>query len=104
LIDQVLQNFQIFQTIPHEFCHSSLIDLQNIKTQKLTKASENNKAKGLTNVNQGVQIYNIWYSSLGDNMVGTMFVGIIPSKPSRDFTRPLGSPWGLKGLLHMLNV
>jgi hypothetical protein len=44
-------------------CHSSLIDLQNIKTQKLTKASENNKVKGLTNVNQGVQIYNIWYSS-----------------------------------------
>jgi hypothetical protein len=46
-----LPNFQAF---PHEFCHSSLIDLQNIKTQKLTKASENNKAKGLTNVNQGV--------------------------------------------------
>jgi hypothetical protein len=45
------------------FCHSSLIDLQNIKTQKLTKASENNKAKGLTNVNQGVQIHNIWHSS-----------------------------------------
>jgi lysophospholipid acyltransferase (LPLAT)-like uncharacterized protein len=37
---------------------------QNIKTQKLTKASKNNKAKGLTNVNQGVQIYNIWHSSL----------------------------------------
>jgi len=63
-IDQVLQNFQIFQAIPHEFCHSSLIDLQNIKTQKLTKASENNKAKGLTNVNQGVQIHNIWHSSV----------------------------------------
>jgi hypothetical protein len=31
-IDRVLQNFQIFQAIPHEFCHSSLIDLQNIKT------------------------------------------------------------------------
>jgi hypothetical protein len=55
-----LPNFQAFS---HEFCHSSLIDLQNIKTQKLTKASENNKAKGLTNVNQGVQIHNIWYSS-----------------------------------------
>jgi len=54
---------RIFQVIPHEFCHSSLIDLQNIKTQKLTKASENNKAKGLNNVNQGVQIYNIWHSS-----------------------------------------
>jgi hypothetical protein len=59
------QNFQIFQAIPHEFCHSSLIDLQNIKTQKLTKASENNRAKGLTNVNQGVQIHNIWHSSTG---------------------------------------
>jgi hypothetical protein len=32
-----------------------------------------------------------------------MFVGIIPGKPSRDFTRPLVSPTGLKGLLHMLN-
>lgn len=40
-----------------------LIDLQNIKTQKLTKASENNKAKGLTSINQGVQIHNIWHSS-----------------------------------------
>jgi hypothetical protein len=37
-------------------------------------------------------------------MVGKMFVGIIPDKPSRDFTRPLGSPRGLKGLLHMLNA
>jgi len=46
-----IENFRIFQAIPHEFCHSSLIDLQNIKTQKLTKASENNKAKDLTNVN-----------------------------------------------------
>jgi hypothetical protein len=36
-------------------------------------------------------------------MIGTMFVGIIPGKPSRDFTRPLWSPRGLKGLLHMLN-
>jgi hypothetical protein len=25
-------------------------------------------------------------------------------KPSRDFTRPLGRPRGLKGLLHMLNA
>jgi hypothetical protein len=62
-IDRVLQNFRIFQAIPHEFCHSSLIDLLNIKTQKLTKASENNKTKSLTNVNQGVQIHNIWHSS-----------------------------------------
>jgi hypothetical protein len=58
-IDRILQNFRIFQAISHELCHSSLIDLQNIKTQKLTKISENNKAKGLTNVNQGVQIHNI---------------------------------------------
>jgi hypothetical protein len=62
-IDLIFQNFQIFQAIPPKFCHSSLIDLQNIKTQKLTKASENNRAKGLTNVNQGVQIHNIWHSS-----------------------------------------
>jgi hypothetical protein len=33
-----------------------------------------------------------------------MFVGIILGKPSRDFTRPLGSPRGLKGLLHTLNA
>jgi hypothetical protein len=33
-----------------------------------------------------------------------MFVGIIPVKPSRDFTHPLGMPRGLKGLLHMLNA
>ena len=33
-----------------------------------------------------------------------MFVGIIPVKPSRDFTRPLGMPEGLKGLLNMLNA
>jgi hypothetical protein len=37
-------------------------------------------------------------------MVGTMFVGIISDKPSRDFTRPLGSPRGLKGLLYTLNA
>jgi hypothetical protein len=33
-----------------------------------------------------------------------MFVGIIANKLSRDFTRPLGMPRGLKGLLHMLNA
>jgi hypothetical protein len=37
-------------------------------------------------------------------MVGIMFVGINSGKPSRDFTRPLGSPRGLKGLLHTLNA
>jgi hypothetical protein len=33
-----------------------------------------------------------------------MFVGINSGKPSRDFTRLLGSPRGLKGLLHTLNA
>jgi len=33
-----------------------------------------------------------------------IFVGISPGKPLRDFTRSLGSPRGLKGLLHMLNA
>jgi hypothetical protein len=33
-----------------------------------------------------------------------MFVGIIIGKPSGVFTRPLGMPSGLKGLLHMLNA
>jgi len=33
-----------------------------------------------------------------------MFMGIILAKPSRDLTRPLGSPRGLKGLLHTLNA
>jgi hypothetical protein len=33
-----------------------------------------------------------------------MFVGIISGKPSRDFTRLLGSPRGLKGLLLVLNA
>jgi hypothetical protein len=35
---------------------------------------------------------------------GIMFVGIIYGKPSQDFTRPLGSPRGLKDLLHTLNA
>jgi hypothetical protein len=33
-----------------------------------------------------------------------MFVGIIPFKPSRDFTRLLGMPRGLKGLLNIINA
>jgi hypothetical protein len=37
-------------------------------------------------------------------MVGKLFVGINSGKPLRDFTRPLGSPKGLKGLLHTLNA
>ena len=32
------------------------------------------------------------------------FVGIVTSKPSRDLTRPLGMPGGLKGLLYMPNA
>jgi hypothetical protein len=39
-----------------------------------------------------------------NNIVRTIFVGIIIGKPLRDFTRPLGSPKGLKGLLHTLNA
>ena len=31
-------------------------------------------------------------------------MGVILGKPSGDFTRPLGMPRGLKGLLHMLNA
>jgi hypothetical protein len=31
-------------------------------------------------------------------------VGVILGKPSRDFTRPLRMPRGLKSLLHMLNA
>jgi hypothetical protein len=33
-----------------------------------------------------------------------MFVGIIVSKPSQDFTHPLGITRGLIGLMHMLNA
>jgi hypothetical protein len=33
-----------------------------------------------------------------------MFMGVIAGKPPRDFTRPLGMPRGLKGLLHTLNA
>jgi len=57
------KDFQISKHFHMKFCHSSLIDLQNTKTQKLAKTSENNKAKGLTSVNLGVQIHNIWHSS-----------------------------------------
>ena len=31
-------------------------------------------------------------------------MGIIASKPSQDFSHPLGMPKGLKGLLYMLNA
>jgi len=33
-----------------------------------------------------------------------VFVGITSVKPSRDSTRPLGMPRGLKGLSHTLNA
>jgi hypothetical protein len=58
------QGLRISSHFLMKFCHSSLIVLYKQKTQKLTKALENNKAKGLTNANQGVQIHNIWHSSL----------------------------------------
>ena len=32
------------------------------------------------------------------------FVGVAHCKPSRDHTRPPGTPGGLKGLLHTLNA
>jgi hypothetical protein len=76
--DRSILTFRIFQAIPHEFCHSSLINLQNIKTQKLTKASENNKAKGLTYVNQWVQIHNIWHSSVHFLKVPREKLGNVP--------------------------
>jgi len=75
-IDRLLGSInRIFQAIPHEFCHSSLINLQNTKTQKLTKASENNMA-GLTYVNQRVQIDNIWHSSLGVKPIDSLCDGL----------------------------
>nr|GEX09350.1 hypothetical protein [Tanacetum cinerariifolium] len=36
--------------------------------------------------------------------VTNVFAGVYEQKPSRDFTRPLGKPSGLKGLLHTLNA
>jgi hypothetical protein len=58
------QDIRISEYFSLKFCHFSLNVLQNTKTQKLVKTSENNEAKGLTNVNLGVQIYNIWHSSI----------------------------------------
>jgi len=45
-----------------------------------------------------VKINSYWQNSV------SKFVGIISGKPSRDFNRPLGSPMGLKDLLHTLNT
>jgi hypothetical protein len=46
----------------------------------------------------------VWKFMFVNNIVLKMFVDIIIVKPSRDFTRPLGMPRGLKGLLYMLNA
>jgi hypothetical protein len=53
-------HFFVIFTLRPQFC---LNNLQNTKTPKLTKTLENNKAKGLANVNSGAQICNIWHSS-----------------------------------------
>jgi len=45
-----------------------------------------------------VKILSYWQHSV------SIFVGIIFGKPSWDFTHPLESPGGLKGLLHTLNA
>jgi hypothetical protein len=45
-----------------------------------------------------VKILSYWQHSV------SMFAGIISDKPSREFTRPQGSPRGLKGLFHTLNA
>jgi hypothetical protein len=46
----------------------------------------------------------VWNFILFNNIALTMFVGIIVSKPSQDFTHPLGITRGLIGLMHMLNA
>jgi hypothetical protein len=56
-----LRDFRISKHFLMKFAIPLLL---TYKTQKLTKTSENNKAKGLTNVNQGVQIHNFWYLSV----------------------------------------
>jgi hypothetical protein len=57
------QDLRISSHFLVKFAIPLLLTYRNRKTQKLTKTSENNKAKGLTSANQGVQIYNIWHSS-----------------------------------------
>jgi hypothetical protein len=75
-------NFQLFL---YEICHSSLIVLQKQKTQKLVKTLENNKAKGLTNANQGVQIHHIWHSFSDNNWsVVALWATAEPALPCRD--------------------
>lgn len=83
-----------FQPFPYEICHSSLIVLHKQKTQKLTKTLENNKAKGLTNANQGVQIHNIWHSSIpsgfSSGSTGHKLGQEFPSKGVETINRPWG--------------
>jgi hypothetical protein len=57
------QDFRISKLFLMKFAIPLLLTYKTQKTQKLTKTSENNKAKGLTNANQGVQIHNILHSS-----------------------------------------
>jgi hypothetical protein len=59
------QDLRISRHFLMKFVIPLLLTYRNRKTQKLTKTSENNKAKGLTSANQGVQIHNIWLSSSG---------------------------------------
>jgi hypothetical protein len=58
------QDLRISRHFLMKFAIPLLLTYRNKKTQKLTKTSENNKAKGLTSANQGVQIHNIWHSSM----------------------------------------
>ena len=45
-----------------------------------------------------------WKFVFVNDIVLKVFVGIIAIKPSRDFTRPLWMPMGLKGLLHTFQI
>jgi hypothetical protein len=58
------QDLRISRYFLMKFVIPLLLTYRNRKIQKLTKTSENNKAKGLTSANQGVQIHNIWHSSM----------------------------------------
>jgi hypothetical protein len=53
----------------------------------------------LMNKNHGLRENSFLLTTLYYNVCGCHF-----SKPSRDFTRPLRMPRGLKGLLYMLNA
>jgi type I site-specific restriction endonuclease len=62
------QGLRISSYLLVKFAIPLLLSLQKQKTQKLTNTLENNKAKGLTSENQGVQIHNIWHSSIMINV------------------------------------